>query len=169
MPDANTLQALFVAELRDSYDSEKQLVKALRLMAKSAQHPKLQAAFNGHLEETLGQVEVLTQVFTLLDLAPRGKHCAGTAGIVEEGGEAIEQYEASAVRDAALIGGGRRAEHYEIAAYTSLIAMAKTLGHAKVVPLLEGNLAQELAADKALAGLATVVNEAALEESAQAA
>lgn len=115
MPEAETLHDLFVDELKDAYDAEKQLIKALRKMSRAATHPDLAAAFSGHLEETTGQVGILEEVFELLGMKPRGKHCPGIAGIIEEGNEAIEEKEKSALLDAALVGGGKRAEHYEIA------------------------------------------------------
>ena len=148
-----TLRELFIAELADSYDGEKQLIKALPGMAAAAQDAKLKAAFTSHLAETKGQVTLLEEVFTLLDLKPRGKHCAGIEGIIEEGKGAIEEITESSVRDTALAAGGRRAEHYEIAAYTSLIAMAEALGHRDISRKLGKILAQEEAAEKKLTEL----------------
>src|SRR5512134_3881297 len=109
-PKEQTLRELFVTELADTYDSEKQLIKALPGMAAAAQDAKLKAAFTGHLAETKGQVTVLEEVFALLDLKPRGKHCGGIEGIIEEGEGAIEDIVPSAVLDSALAAGGRRAE-----------------------------------------------------------
>jgi len=151
---AETLYALFVDELRDAYDAEKQLLKALRKMARAAQHPELGAAFTLHHEETTAQVGMLEDVFAMLELKPRGKHCPGIAGILEEGKEALEEMEKSAVRDAALVGGGKRAEHYEIAAYTTLVAMAKALGRRDAADRLQEILSQEIATDKKLDALA---------------
>lgn len=164
MSESKTLHDLFVDELRDAYDAEKQLVKALRKMARAAQHPQLQAAFTGHLAETEVQIETLTEVFGLLEMKPRGKHCPGIAGIIEEGGAAIEEIEKSAVRDAALIGGGQRAEHYEMAAYGTLIAFAQELGYGEAAKKLQGILAQEEAADKKLTGLSKSINPEASRE-----
>ncbi|MBC8090241.1 MAG: DUF892 family protein, partial [Phycisphaerae bacterium] len=130
MAESETLHDLFVDELKDAYDAEKQLIKALRKMSKAATHPELANAFASHLEETTGQIAILEDVFGLLDLKPRGKHCPGIAGIIEEGNEAIEEKDKSPLLDAALVGGGKRAEHYEIAAYTTMIAMANELGYA---------------------------------------
>lgn len=152
-PKEQSLHELFVAELADSYDSEKQLIKALPGLAKAAQDAKLKAAFTSHLAETRGQVAVLEEVFALLDLKPRGKHCDGIAGIIEEGKGAIEEIAASPVRDSALAAGGRRAEHYEIAAYRSLIAMAEVLGYTDVSKKLGKILLEEEAADKKLTDL----------------
>ncbi len=165
MSESKTLHELFVDELRDAYDAEKQLIKALRKMARAAQHPELSAAFTMHLEETTGQVATLAEVFALLELKPRGKHCPGIAGIIEEGGEAIEEIEKSAVRDAALVGGGKRAEHYEIAAYTTMVAMAKALKMRDAAAKLQEILEQEIATDRKLDGLAKVVLAAAGAES----
>ncbi len=157
MPDSPTLHDLFVDELKDAYDHEKQLVKALRKMSKAATHPDLADAFLSHLEETNGQIALLEEVFDMLDLKPRGKHCAGIAGIIEEGNEAIEEHEKSPLLDAALVGGGKRAEHYEIAAYTTMIAMARELGLPDAAKRFDEILQQEIACDKKLDGFAAVL------------
>lgn len=150
MPDSETLHDLFVDELKDAYDAEKQLIKALRKMSKAATHPDLAAAFASHLDETNGQVAILEEVFEMLDLKPRGKHCPGIAGIIEEGNEAIEEKDKSPLLDAALVGGGKRAEHYEIAAYTTLIAMANELGLNEAAERIDVILQQEIACDAKL-------------------
>lgn len=149
-----TFHDAFLDELRDAYDAEKQLVKALPKMAKAADDDQLRAAFESHLEETKGHVNLLEQVFTSLDKKPSGKHCDGIAGIIEEGGAAIEESFDEATRDACLIAGGQRAEHYEIAAYGTLIAWARTLEHEDAVELLERILDQEKAANEKLTELA---------------
>jgi ferritin-like metal-binding protein YciE len=165
MSESKTLRELFVDELRDAYDAEKQVIKSLRKMARAAQHPDLSAAFTLHIEETTGQVAILEEVFAMIELKPRGKHCPGIAGIIEESGEAIEEMEKSAVRDAALVGGGKRAEHYEIAAYTTMIAMAKAMGMREATGKLQEILAQEIATDKKLDGLAKILLKTASAES----
>lgn len=152
---ADSLHDLFVDELKDAYDAEKQLIKALKKMSKSASHPDLVDAFTSHLEETNGQVAILEEVFELLDMRPRGKHCPGIAGIIEEGNEVIEGHEKSPLLDAALVGGGKRAEHYEIAAYTTLIAMANELGYDEAAEKLDEILQQEIACDAKLDELAS--------------
>ncbi|MFN2317550.1 MAG: ferritin-like domain-containing protein [Gemmatimonadales bacterium] len=159
-----TLHELFVAELADAYDGEKQLIKALTAMAAAAQDPKLKAAFTKHLAETKDQVVALEEVFGLLDLKPKGKHCDGIAGIIEEGKGAIEEITPSLVRDAALVAGGRRAEHYEIAAYRSMIAMGEALGYTAACKKLGKILEQEEKADAGLTGLGVDINAEALEE-----
>jgi ferritin-like metal-binding protein YciE len=158
MNETKTLQELFVEELRDSYDAEQQLTKALKKMASAALDPALEAAFSGHLQETMGQVQVLERVFGLLNIKPKGKHCDGIAGIIKESESDVDNTPKCAVRDSALIGGGRRAEHYEIAAYRSLIAMGEELDYTEACNLLRGVLAQEEAADQKLTGLASEVN-----------
>ncbi len=157
MAESETLHDLFVDELKDAYDAEKQLAKALRKMSKAASHPDLADAFAVHLEETNGQVVVLEEVFGLLDIRPKGKHCAGIAGIIEEGNEAMEAKDKSPLLDAALVGGGKRAEHYEIAAYTTLVAMANELGYDEAAEKLDAILQQETACDEKLDGLAVML------------
>lgn len=129
------LRGLFVDELKDLYNAENQLVKALPKMAKASKSPELRAGFEEHFEQTKGHVERLENIFSKLGENPKGKKCKGMEGLVEEGAEAIEDYQ-GAVRDAALIGGAQRVEHYEIAGYGTVIAMAKQLsesGHAKLL------------------------------------
>jgi ferritin-like metal-binding protein YciE len=167
MSETKTLQELFVEELKDSYDAEQQLTKALKKMAAAALEPDLQAAFSGHLQETMGQIQVLERIFGLLDIKPKGKHCDGIAGIIKEGESDVDDTAKCAVRDAALIGGGRRAEHYEIAAYRSLIAMGEELDYTEACNLLRGILAQEEAADQKLTNLASGINGKAHTEQLQ--
>ena len=150
----NTLRDALVDEIRDLYNAEKQLTKALPKLAKAAASDELREAFESHLEETEGHITRLERVFELLDEKPRGKHCAGIAGIIEEGGAAIEESFDEATRDACLIAGGQRAEHYEISAYGTLIAWARTLEHEDAVELLERILDQEKAANEKLTELA---------------
>ncbi len=154
MATAHTLQDAFLDELRDAFDAERQLVKALPKMAKSATSDELRDAFATHLEETRSHVERLTQVFEALDERPRGKHCAGMAGIVDEGSEVMGEDFDDETMDACLIASGQRAEHYEMAAYGTLIAWARVLGHDEAVELLQQNLDEEKAADEKLSSLA---------------
>lgn len=154
MAEAGTLHDAFVDELRDTYDAEKQLTKALSKLAKTATNPQLRQAFESHLEETRGQIERLDQVFESLDEKPRGKHCEGIAGIIEEGKSIMEEDFDDETMDACLIAAGQRAEHYEMAAYGTLIAWAEAMGHTDAIRLLQQNLNEEKAADKKLSGLA---------------
>ena len=154
MAQAGTLHDAFMDELRDAYDAEKQLVKALPKLAKAATSPELRAAFEAHLEETRGQVERLESVFASLDEKVKGKHCDGIAGIIEEGKSIMEEEFDDATMDACLIAAGQRAEHYEMAAYGTLVAWAKIMGHDEAAELLEQTLEEEKAADEKLSALA---------------
>jgi ferritin-like metal-binding protein YciE len=154
MAEGNTLHDAFLEELRDSYDAEKQLTKALTKLAKAASNPKLRQAFESHLEETQGHIERLEQVFESLDEKVRGKHCDGIAGIIEEGKSIMEEDFDDTTMDACLIAAGQRAEHYEMAAYGTLVAWAQAMGHNEVAKLLQQTLDEEKAADKKLSGLA---------------
>jgi ferritin-like metal-binding protein YciE len=162
MAEAGTLHDAFIDELRDAYDAEKQLTKALAKMAKAASSEELSEAFQGHLEETKGQIAKLEQVFGTLGEKVRGKHCDGIAGIIAEGASAMEEDFDDETMDACLIASGQRAEHYEMAAYGTLVAWAKTMGHTEAADLLEEILGEEKAADEKLSALAEGgINEAA--------
>jgi len=164
MAEAETLHDAFLDELRDSYDAEKQLTKALPKLAKAASNPKLRQAFEAHLEETQGHVQRLEQVFESLDEKVRGKHCDGIAGIIEEGKAIMEEEFEDSAMDACLIAAGQRAEHYEMAAYGTLVAWAQAMGHTEAAKLLQQTLNEEKAADKKLSDLAeSGINETAAE------
>src|SRR5687767_5664590 len=154
MAEAGTLHDAFIDELRDTYDAEKQLTKALPKLAKAATNPKLRSAFESHLQETHGQIARLEQVFASLDEKVRGKHCDGIAGIIEEGKSIMDQDFDETTMDACLIAAGQRAEHYEMAAYGTLVAWAQAMGHTEAASLLQQTLDEEKAADKKLSGLA---------------
>jgi ferritin-like metal-binding protein YciE len=154
MAEATTLHDAFLDELRDTYDAEKQLTKALPKLAKAATSPDLRAAFESHLEETQGHVDRLEQVFEFLEEKARGKHCDGIAGIIDEGKAILEEDFDEATMDACLIAAGQRAEHYEMAAYGTLVAWAQAMGHTEAARLLQQTLDEEKAADKKLSGLA---------------
>jgi ferritin-like metal-binding protein YciE len=159
---AKSLQELFVEELRDMYDGEKRLTKALPRMAKAAESEELGAAFTNHLRETERQVQRLEQVFRTIGEPVRGKKCDGIMGIVEEGKHAIEELEGS-VLDAALIAGAQKVEHYEIASYGTLAYFAELLGNEKAKDLLGQTLDEEKAADEKLSMIAkSKVNREAL-------
>ena len=150
----DTLESLFLDQLKDMLHAEKQLVRALPRMAKAASSPELEAAFTKHLKETQGQVQRLERVFRELGENPRTKVCRGMAGLVEEGKEILEEDGEDAVIDAALIAAAQRVEHYEIAAYGCLVTYAELLGQDRAVRLLQENLAEEEAADQKLTQLA---------------
>ncbi|HET9372879.1 MAG TPA: ferritin-like domain-containing protein [Vicinamibacterales bacterium] len=154
MAEASTLHDAFIDELRDTYDAEKQLTKALAKLAKAATNPELKEAFESHLEETEAQIGRLEQVFESLDEKVRGKHCEGIAGIIEEGKAIMEEDFDDGTMDACLIAAGQRAEHYEMAAYGTLIAWAQAMGHTDAVNLLQQTLDEEKTADEKLTSLA---------------
>lgn len=159
---ADNLREALVEEIRDIYNAEKQLVKALPKMAKAAESDELREAFEEHLQETEGQVTRLERVFELLDEKPRGKHCAGMAGIVEEGSEKLQEDMEGSVLDACLIGAAQKVEHYEICAYGTVIAWSEALGLSEVVEVLTETLEEEKAADEKLTALAeSGINQAA--------
>ena len=154
MAESGTLHDAFLDELRDAYDGEKQLTKALPKMAKAATSPILRDAFETHLEETRGHIERLERVMEGLGEKVRGKHCDGLAGIIEEGKGVMGEDFDEATMDACLIASGQRAEHYEIAAYGTLVAWAEAMGHSDAVALLQEILDEEKAADEKLTSIA---------------
>jgi len=154
MAQDKTLHDAFLDELRDAYDAEKQLTKALPKLAKAASSPDLREAFESHLEETREHVERVEQVFESLGEKARGKHCDGIAGIIEEGKAVMDEEFDDATMDACLIAAGQRAEHYEMAAYGTLVAWARGMGHSDAERLLQTILDDEKAADKKLTALA---------------
>ncbi len=159
----DSLQSLFLDELKDVYHAEKQLVRALPRLAKAASSPELKNAFTSHLRETEGHVRRLEQVFQALGETPRAKKCDGMAGLIEEGKHILEEDGDENVIDAALIAAGQRVEHYEIAAYGCLRTYAQLLGHDKAQRLLQQTLDEEEAADEKLNALAEGgINQAAV-------
>ncbi|HEV8453369.1 MAG TPA: ferritin-like domain-containing protein [Gemmatimonadales bacterium] len=158
----DSLEKLFVEEVRDIYNAEKQLLRALPRMAKAAQSADLSQAFTKHLKETEGHVQRLERIFRDLGQAVRGKQCKGMVGLIEEGKEKLEEKGEGAVLDAALITSAQKVEHYEIAAYGCLRTYAQLLGYSQAGKLLEQTLAEEEAADKKLTELAEGgINDAA--------
>lgn len=154
MADPGTLHDAFLDELRDTYDAERQLIKALDRLAKAAGSPDLREAFETHLDETRGHVDRLERVFESVDQKPRRKHCEGIAGIIEEGTLIMQEPFDEITMDACLIAAGRRAEHYEMAAYANLIGWAHAMGHTEAAALLQLTLDEERAADEKLFRLA---------------
>jgi ferritin-like metal-binding protein YciE len=151
------LKELYIDELKDLFNAENQLVKALPKMAKAATSEDLRAGFEEHLEQTKGHVHRLETIFKDLNEKPTGKKCKGMEGLVEEGAEAIEQYEGYLL-DAALIGAAQRVEHYEMAGYGTVRAFAEELGEGEHVVLLNETLEEEEETDKRLTGLAEAIN-----------
>jgi ferritin-like metal-binding protein YciE len=154
MAGAGTLRNAFINELRDTYDAERQLTKALPMLAHAARSAELRSAFEEHLEETRGHVERLEAIFENLDEKLQGRHCEGIAGIVAEGKAIMSEDFDEPTMDACLIAAAQRAEHYEMAAYGTLIAWARAMGHAEAADLLQETLKEEKAADEKLSALA---------------
>jgi len=166
-----TLQDVFIDQLKDLYSAESQIIKALPKMAKAASSHDLQQAFKDHLEQTREQVTRLDQVMELVGATGKGKKCKGMEGLIEEGKEVLEEKDASpAALDAALIAAAQRVEHYEIAAYGTVCTYAKQLGHREALNLLKETMNEEEETDKRLTQIASQVNlEAAEAEPTRAA
>lgn len=161
---AETFHEHFIEELQDIYHAENQLIKALPKMAKAASTQKLRVAFQKHLTQTRGQVARLERAFKLLDEPAKGKPCEAMKGLVKEGAEVIAEHRKGLVRDVALIGAAQRVEHYEIAAYGTVRAMAALMRHSNVEKLLQQTLDEEGAADQGLTDISVEVNLAAFEK-----
>jgi ferritin-like metal-binding protein YciE len=162
---SDSFRKLYVGELKDLYSAENQLVKALPKMARAASAEELRHGFEGHLEQTKGHVQRLEEIFRSLDESPKGKKCVGMEGLIKDGSEAMEGDFEGAVLDSALIGAARRVEHYEMAAYGSVSALARVLGETKHDSLLNETLQEETKTDEKLTELAEKVNTRANEES----
>jgi ferritin-like metal-binding protein YciE len=161
----DTLQQLYTDELRDLYNAENQLLKALPKMAKAASSEELKDAFEKHLEQTKGHVERLEQVFEGLDEKPKGKTCRAMKGLIEEGSEILKQEVDGSVIDAGIIVAAQKVEHYEIAGYGSVRTFAHLLGQNKAAELLQATLDEESETNELLNRLAeSVVNHEALME-----
>ncbi len=154
----NSLHALFVEELKDLYNAENQLVKALPKMAKAAASDELRKAFEDHLQETEKQVERLESIFKQIEASPKGKKCQAMHGLIEEGRDFIEADAEDSVRDAALIAAAQRVEHYEIAGYGTVRTYAQLLGYDEAAELLQETLDEEAGADQKLSELAKNIN-----------
>jgi ferritin-like metal-binding protein YciE len=158
-----SMEDLFLNELKDIYNAEKQILRALPRMAKAATTPELQQAFTKHLKETEGQVQRLERIFKSLGESPRGKKCKGMEGLIEEGKEILQEEGADEVIDAALIAAAQRVEHYEIAAYGCLRTYAQLLGYDDADRLLQQTLEEEEKTDKTLTALGEGgINQAAV-------
>lgn len=151
---ASSMQELFLDQLRDLYNAEKQITAALPKIAKAATDEKLREAFEGHLEETHGHVERLERIFQDLGKPSTGKRCKGMEGLLEEGSEALEGDLSGVLRDALLIAAAQRVEHYEIAGYGTVKAWAEELGFDDAAELLDETLDEEAAADEKLTSIA---------------
>lgn len=157
------LEELFIHEVRDLFDAEKQILKALPKIIKAVETEELRTALEEHRDVTETHVERLEQVFKHLEMAARGKKCAGMEGLLKEGSSLLEEDAKPVVLDAAVIGAAQKVEHYEICAYGTLIAFAEELGYDEIAELLTETLEEEKEADDTLSQIAANVNKAACE------
>ena len=161
----NTLEQLYISELRDLYSAENQLLKALPKMARGASSPELKDAFEKHLEQTKGHVARLEELFEQLDESPKGKTCQAMKGLIEEGAEILKEDGEDSVLDAGMIVAAQKVEHYEIAGYGSVRTFANLLGKDEEAKLLQSTLDEESETNEILNGLAEgVVNPEAVSE-----
>ena len=164
MASLDSLHALLEEELKDIYDAEKQLTKALPKLAKKASAPDLKAGFEAHLQQTEEQIERLEQVFEQLEMPAKGKPCKGMRNLIAEGDEMIREAEDDDARDAVMIAAAQKVEHYEIAAYGTVRTWARLLGLNEAASLLEESLDEEKETDQRLTELAeSHINQAAAE------
>jgi ferritin-like metal-binding protein YciE len=161
----DTLEKLYIDELRDLYNAESQLLKALPKMAKGASSPELKHAFEQHLEQTKGHVQRLEELFEQRDESPKGKICKAMKGLIEEGSEILKEEGEDSVLDAGMIVAAQKVEHYEIASYGSVRTFAGLLGKDEEAKLLQATLDEESETNEILNQLAEgIVNEEALSE-----
>jgi ferritin-like metal-binding protein YciE len=163
MAGIDSLDTLLEQELRDTYDAEKQLTKALPKLAKKATAEELKTAFEQHLRQTEQHIERLEQVFEALELPVKSKKCDGMKNLIKEGDDMISEAEDDATRDAVMIAAAQKVEHYEIAAYGTASEFAKLLGESQHVSLLEETLQEEKETDEKLTELAKEINPEANE------
>jgi ferritin-like metal-binding protein YciE len=163
--EINSLRELYVEQLRDLYDAENQLVKALPKMAKEASSDELRQAIEEHLEQTRGQAERLEQIFEQLGEKAKGKKCKGMQGLLDEGKETLEEDMEEDTKDAAIIAAAQRVEHYEISGYGTARTYANLLGETEAAELLEETLNEEKDTDQKLTQLAEEINVEAAEGS----
>ncbi len=158
MPKISTPHDLLVEELKDLYNAENQLLKALPKMAKAAENEDLKEAFTTHLKQTEGQVKRLDKIFKQLGEKPTGKKCHAMEGLIEEGKEILEEDYTPVIRDLALIVAAQKVEHYEIAGYGSARTLAELVEEDDIAELLQETLDEEGETDKLLTGIAESIN-----------
>jgi ferritin-like metal-binding protein YciE len=149
-----TLQDLFVDNLRDLYNAENQLIKALPKMAKASSSDELRSAFEEHLEQTKAHAERIERVFELLGLKAKGKTCKAMEGLIAEGKDLLDEDAEPSVLDAEIIAAAQRVEHYEMAGYGCVHTWARQLGHQDAAELLEQTFQEEEEADHKLTEIA---------------
>jgi ferritin-like metal-binding protein YciE len=156
-----TLQDLLVDAIKDIYDAEHQITKALPKMEKAASSAKLKEAFNQHLSQTEGQIKRLEEVFSILGEKPSRKTCKAMEGLVKEGDELLKEKADAEVLDAGLIAAAQKVEHYEMASYGTARTYANILGHKNAADLLQTTLDEEGNTDKKLTKIAETINQKA--------
>ena len=154
----DSIEKLFIEELKDLYSAENQITKALPKMANAATSKELKQAFEHHLRQTEGHIERLEQICRILGTNPKGKTCEGMKGVIEEGNSMLKDADEGSVRDAALISAAQRVEHYEMAAYGTVRTYASQLGQSQCARLLEETLEEEKQTDQKLTSIASKVN-----------
>jgi ferritin-like metal-binding protein YciE len=154
----NSLQELYIEQLRDLYDGERQILEALPEMIDAATAENLKQALTDHLEVTKVQVKRLDNIFTNLGEKPKGETCQGLEGVIEEGSDLIDEVEDPEVRDAAIIASAQRVEHYEMAGYGTARTFAQLLEDEEASELLQQTLEEEKEADEKLTSLAEEIN-----------
>jgi ferritin-like metal-binding protein YciE len=159
----NSLRQLYIEQLRDLYDAENQLVKALPKMAENSNSDELREGFEEHLEQTRGHVERLEQIFEGLGEKPKGEKCKGMEGLVKEGSEILDEDMEEETKDAAIIGAAQKVEHYDISGYGTARTYANLLGEREAAELLEQTLEEEKETDAKLTELAEDINVQAAE------
>ena len=162
--EINSLRELYVEHLRDLYDAENQLIKALPRMAKEATSDQLRQGIEEHLEQTRGHAERLEEIFEQLGEKAKGKKCKGMQGLIEEGKETLDEDMEEDTKDAAIIAAAQRVEHYEISGYGTARTYANLLGEDEAAELLEETLEEEKETDQKLTQLAEEINVEAAEE-----
>jgi ferritin-like metal-binding protein YciE len=161
----NSIQALFENELKDIYDAEKRLTKALPKMAKAAASDELRSAFEEHLQITKGQVSRLEQIFEMLERKPQAKTCPGMKGLIEEADEILGTKGEAQFSDIAIIGAARKVEHYEMMAYTTLRSIAEQIGDEEMQNLIDETMREEEEADEKLADICEQLMESMADSS----
>jgi ferritin-like metal-binding protein YciE len=157
----DSIEKLFVEELKDLHSAETQITRTLPKLIKAASSADLKKAFENHLKETEGQIERLDQIFEILGKKSTNKTCAGMKGILTEGSEILQETETGDVRDAALISAAQRVEHYEMAAYGTVRSYAEQMDQSEIADLLQETLEEEKAADEKLTEISKKINSAA--------
>jgi ferritin-like metal-binding protein YciE len=154
----DNLKALFVNELRDLYDAENQITKALPKLIDKSQNPQLKSGLKEHLEVTQGQIKRLDRIFQMLNEKATGETCKGMKGLIAEGDEMVSHSGDASVIDAGIISAAQRVEHYEMAGYGTVRTYAELLGHREMANLLQQTLDEEKQADETLTQIAKTIN-----------